>query len=396
MKKKILIFAIIGLFIGANSIPCVNAIIKIGLSEKIDTFPEIHSVSLTSRGDAYTKNQATFGYEYFRTEWDSDRNMWCYKYRFNWYTICPEEYEYYQLGVTTRTVATDVVSGSSNEFGYGGYNISEGSGGDFSNIGEYVCSLVIGMIPYAGYFKSGAALATALRNHIDPEHPEDTTETHVWLGGKVWGEDKKWIKEASGFYQYDVYVNPSTDFEVNWNIDVDYCCKDKDQDPDDEPHLPITEEFTMGWSLETTSPDYLSFDQTSIDFEEVKVGECSSEKSLTLINAAENDVTVYGFTLSETAFEITEGDDDRFTISGNGGSKTIKIKFCPKGDADYKGTIKPELFQDIEPECKLLGTGKQKSRCMMIPIRISNILDLVFMLNPMILKRVYIYKADSK
>ena len=364
MIKKILIFTIVCLVIGLNLTQCVNATIKIRLfsstnanqehqvyiqeiSENIDS--KICSSSSMLDGNAFTRNQATFGYDHYTTEWDSNRQMWRYTYRFDWYALCPEPYNYYQLDVTTRTIATGVVPDSSNEFGYGGWNIKESSEGDYSTIAEKVCSYVIGLIPGGSYFQTGAELAAFLKDHFDPDHPDEAAETHKWVGGKAWGECR-WIKEASGFYQYDVYVYPSTDFEINWNIDVGYNCRAQD-------HEMIVNEYTMTWSLETTSPDYLYFDQPSIDFGKVKVGECSSEKSLRLTNPAQNPVTVYGFTLYDTAFKITEGDADQFTLSGNGGSRTIKIQFCPRADTDYETTIKPQLYQEIEPTCTLKGTG---------------------------------------
>jgi hypothetical protein len=335
MMKKILVLLIL-VFLLSNVLANTNAEIikKYNKSEKnIDGNMNIRTICLNSCNcgpnkccDAYAfpsndddEEWTTFGYEMYDIKWDSDRCMWHYTFRFDWYQISDLDNKYVYLSVTTDTSATGIVKNSLNEFGQGGWNVEELNHGDFEDFAEIVCSAVIGFIPVAGHFATGLELAQALRNHADAE-PNDP-ETYTWEGEQ--------LKEASGFYQVDYYVKPRTEYCVKFHLNV-YTSRLEPGGGGDY------DEYSIGYDIRGIGPDHATINPENIDFGSIDVGESSSEKLITIKNDAPVKVGFQSITTSNGVFKITQKPDNDYKLKPYE-TVNVLIKFNPVQDKEYVG-----------------------------------------------------------
>lgn len=299
----------------------------------------------------------TFGYQLYDIKWDANRKMWHYTFRFDWYQKSDLDNKYVSLSVTTDTSATGIVKNSLNEFGQGGWNVKETQYGNFVDIAEIVCGAVISLIPGAGYFKDGLELAQALRNHNDAE-PSDP-ETYTWEGEQ--------LKEASGFYQVDYYVEPRSEYCVKFNLNI-FTSRVSSDGPD-------YDEYTIGYNLQGIGPDHCTITPESIDFGSIDTGESSVEKIISVKNDAPVKATIQSIMTSNGVFKLTQKPNNGYKMNPYE-TVNVKIKFSPVQDKQYIekfwvsmifgdgcGSEGDDNYVDINPTYSIEIKGKGEDDC---------------------------------
>ena len=328
MKQKIYVITIIaGLifssfnllaFASINQIPDENEMGKIIKTVNLET-PHNRVFAMNDTGFPYKDDDNesfAFGYEFFKADWDPDRKYWRYRFRFNWYLVRFDPIDYYSIEVKS-VIAEDgpgIVPNSGNDFDHGGYNCSEINSGNFSEWGRVVCDAVISVLPWVNLFQSGFELASVIKDHFDYK-PE--TKEYEWFA------NYQGLREASGFYQYDVYLKPGYDYDLYFsNIFIT-----KRWDPNQSGQ--VDQDYCeMMYHFSGRAPDHCTFEPSIYKFEEVKKGECSEEKEFTITNDGEKPCEIKDFNTC-SQFVITDGlQYEDYTLE-KGESINIKIKFCP-------------------------------------------------------------------
>lgn len=99
------------------------------------------------------------------------------------------------------------------------------------------------------------------------------------------------------------------------------------------------------------TPDYYNFG-------DVELGECSSDKSISLRNYGERSAYIEEVKMTIMtghAFEITQGLSNYWLKPEE--SKTIKVKFCPDRKGDNAGILAAVVMLSHDPTAELRGTG---------------------------------------
>ena len=393
MKKKIIGFIICIMILLLGIIPSINSQ-KVSNEQNKDTvnFLEIGKekydegfllVNLDNPDAFGYPNDDTpisvYGTELFGKDWDADREMWRYRFRFDWYQAKRgepfgdsgwDEWPYVVLQVDLSIEESGIVPQSGNDFCHGGWHVHEHNTGDFEELATAVCTAVLGSFPiwYSLAFTVGAALAKALRDA--PPEPE-----YTWQGQQVY--------EGSGFYQYDCYVRPNTNWEIKFNLDFWGSSVDR-----------LYQSYRMWWRWKGTSPSgpaKLKLTPESYDFGEVEVDETSSEKKFILENIGG---------LSAINVERKQSGSSDFIISGFSsteelfpGHKTeIYVKFRPTSEGRKTGTLKIECDNCDDVSARLSGYGKPKAR---INIRNTNLLIASLKKIPLIKNNLLLFRTSN-
>ena len=134
-------------------------------------------------------------------------------------------------------------------------------------------------------------------------------------------------------------------------------------------------------------PEALEWEPEELRFTGVKVGECSSPKSVTLTNKC--FLTFSGEIYeSSDIFSITEGGG-RFTLDP-GESRTVKVKFCPDDGISHYDWLYAHTDDELWVHCSLYGKG-EKSRT----AERANLVDLFNILEILDLPKIF-YKILFK
>ena len=290
---------------------------------------------------------SVYGTQLFGREWDSDRQMWRYRWRFDWYQAKRgeafgdqgwDEDPYVVLQVDLIIDERGIVQGSGNAFGYGGWNVHEHNTGDFEDVATVVCNAVIGLFPtwYSLTFGTGVALARALRDA--PPDPQ-----YTWMGKQIW--------EASGFYQYDCYIYPDTDWEIKFRLDFWGSSIDRGY-----------QDYAMIWRWYGHSPGpgpaKLELLPSYYNFGEVKVGE-SKTKTFILKNVGGEDAYVNDVYISGSSDFNDYGFQGGWILSGK--EQEIKVTFRPTSSGSKNAVLKVDAENCEDVSSSLSGKGKKKN-----------------------------------
>ena len=324
----------------------VSRNISIVEREKCDK--NIHSINLNDVDAFGYPNDETpisvYGTQLFGREWDPDRMMWRYRWRFDWYQAKRgeafgdrgwDEDPYVVLQVDLRVDPKGIVGGY--DFGHGGWNVHEHNTGDFEDVATVVCNAVIGLFPtwYSLTFGTGVALARALRDAPPDPH-------YTWMGKQIW--------EASGFYQYDCYIYPDTDWEIKFRLDFWGSSIDRGY-----------QDYAMIWRWYGRSPGpgpaKLELVPSYYNFGEVKVGE-SKTKTFILKNVGGEDAYVNDVYISGSSDFNDYGFQSGWILSGEG--QKIKVTFRPTSSGSKNAVLKVDAKNCEDVSSSLSGTGKEK------------------------------------
>lgn len=327
-----------------------KSIPSIGKKIEIKDFFSLKSDSGTTGVFGYP-NDATpitaYGTHLYGMEWDYERKMWRIRWRFDWYQAKRAEPfggsgwdrdPYVVLQVDLHIKEKGIVENSGRAFGYGGWNVIRRDTGNFEKIASVVCSAVISFFPtwYQLTFATGIELAKALRDA--PPSP-----SYTWMG--------KQIKEASGFYQYDCYVYPDTDMEINFSLHFWGSSLDRGY-----------QEYTMWWVWKghtPTGPPKLEIEPSFHSFGNVKVGEVRT-KTFVLTNTG-------GFTAIIKNVSII-GSSDFKEVSGlisgylpPGEKEEIVVEFRPSSYSTQTAVLKVDSENCEDVSAILIGRGVKKN-----------------------------------
>ncbi len=291
-----------------------------------------------------------YGTQLYGKEWDQDRKMWRYRYRFDWHQAKRGEafgdsgwdkYPYVVLEVDLSIQATGIVPASGNDFAHGGWNVERHNTGNFEEIGQVICGAVLACFPswFGLSFGTGLSLAKALKD-------TSPTPSYTWQGTQV--------KEGNGFFQYDCYVNPNTDWEVKFYLDFWGSSVDREY-----------QNYILGWRWYGTSPGEptanIKISPTSYNYGDVKIGD-HKDKSFKVENTGSSTANINArfMTGSGVDFSIIDGAGTH-TISA-GGQHTVTVRFEPSAKRSNYACLEIIGSNCNNVDADLYGTGvKSKS-----------------------------------
>lgn len=303
----------------------------------------------------------TYGIEVYDKFWDYDRDDWIYRMRLDWYQTkftdgSMDDWPYVVLEADLTIIESGIVASSGNSFDFGGWNVEEYAPGDFSDLANLICDMVLASIPYGGiYFSTGLALAQAL------DEPQSYPD-YEWIGEQVC--------EADGFFQYDCHIDPDTEFDIKFWLNIWGSSVDGG---------PGVHNYEIGIQYHGTSPSEpdidLSWTPSSYDFGSVKIGEHEFKEII-----LENE----GVSPIEVTVDFTTGSCDDFRFHSGDGTFTLDpneehgvvIRYEPTA----KGSAYAELYVEAESQyfyCSLYGTGT-RSKVKIDGINTISIDDMVY------------------
>ncbi len=159
-------------------------------------------------GSTDIKSAASLGLHYYGLEWDNDRTKWRYKFRLT------STFKGNPSGVTYRMLEMKAIIDRSPDSlgegfpGTGGWHVERATGPDkWDIIAQFVCDQAISALSkWIAFTLDAIELADELQECTG----DASTVTWLPYTGNT--------KEASGFFHYDIYVPPETDWEVSFNL----------------------------------------------------------------------------------------------------------------------------------------------------------------------------------
>ena len=380
ISEKILLIGVVFLLTQVSFIPIISSISVDKNIEKKE-IPEIviekeifdNNLLTTNCLDVHTqtypKDSSTpisvYGTQLYGKEWDYDREMWRYRYRFDWYQAKRgeafgdsgwDEWPYVVLQVDLSIQASGIVSGSGNDFAHGGWNVERHNSGDFEDIGQVICGAVLACFPgwFGLSFGTGLSLARALKD-------TSPTSLYTWQGTQV--------KEGNGFFQYDCYIKPNTEWQVKFYLDFWGSSVDREY-----------QDYRLLWRWYGTSPGEgpgkIEITPSSYNFGSIDV-DTSKDKTFKIKNVggqtAHVEVDVTGSEFSKVSGIISGGIK-------SGETEEVVVRFRPRSSGSKSGTLKVEC-EDCQKDASagLSGTGnkaRERSKYELISTRKALIIFL--------------------